>query len=175
MEVNVFQDKNKIDISIGEYSNKPRQLLCIIMAVSLLVIGLIGFFYSIYDGNILVAFIILILFTYLSYGYLDGFFWNKQGVEKLYIEGKKGYFFKKGLGKFFAKEFTIDNFTLIKEYDSSIDGIDPAPRSDGYINAYGGKIIVKYQNTFFRFGKNLSNDDIQYIIKSVTEYIKSQL
>ena len=127
--------------------------------------------------------IFLAIMIAISFGYWDGFYWQKNGYEKMVLDKDLNFFYlKKSLINWFLRRGKVSN-NRICIYDKKIDPNDPAPKSDGFVGSYGGKIIIWYYPTsknktanlikmpqFFRFGKSLTSEDAELIVEKVKQF-----
>lgn len=175
----VIKKDSTIKFIIEAQRNKTNQIICFALGTFTLILGVAGLFIE--TEFIAINLLFLIIMIYISLGYWEGFVWQIRGYETILVyQDMEFSYHRQSLTKWFKREGKIIE-KGIYIYDNMVGPSDPPPRSDGYIGAHGGKIIVwftpnksngkliKKEPTFFRFGKSLTDAETNLILKEINQ------
>jgi hypothetical protein len=181
----IINQNQTLQITIRPQKHPIKMILCLTLGLLMFFCGLLSLCIST-SGNGIVGFFISLIFFYISYGYMDNFFWHIKGAEILLFRDFKVLFYIQSITKTLHKSLETTNIINVKLYDKMMDPEDTAPRSDVYVGRYDGKVIPLYadnkvnrlkhfwstcENQFFRFGKNLTHEQAQEVVDLIREYI----
>lgn len=178
----IIETENALIFRIEAQYSRINQIVCFTLGVITSLLGIGGLFIKTEFFGINLFF--LIIMTIISFGYWDGFYWQKNGYEKLILnEDGKFIYLRKSLVNSFLRKGKVFNKDICI-YDKKKHPSDSPPRSDGYVGAHGGRIIVWYypikenmqidlskMPRFFRFGKSLTSSDADFVIDKVKQFL----
>lgn len=187
--MNLTTNHNSVRVEIPSYKYRHKKIIALIMALVTWIFVLFIFYKSFSLELIIYSILFSLLFGYIGYSYFKCYIWLVKGIEIFEIFGDSGRYIKYKLERNSEAEyFKVDiNFSICKYIKIPYDDF-VAPRSDAWTGSYGGKIKVCYRaerlslfkrifepwkDRKFLFGKNLTDEEADLIIKTVQDYVNS--